>query len=903
VAFLVMVGVPALACAGSTTRAGTFGTTSGTVEPSRTSEPSPRAPTSRNLDRPPFPAIDAEVDMPAGRLNKLPVSWFYMTRIAQPSGSHRLRVRTRGCAGAADTALLVTYDDGTSRFAAFDNDGNTGEGNGRCSLVDLGEKTAAATYAVYVFSMTRATSHAAVEISKSAGEPSWAALTEDDFGGTLVRVGALRRGEFVKVETENDGTGNDPTRLVLFEPPPAGSTIVGRAAIFNDIQSTSDLDPAITVNEDWPSRSNAALVGKDARSTASLAGIETRVDLVRGPLDADETAVPLQCGGTGCTGSTAVLPRGRYYVTVFARTSRPFAGLAAGEQHLASEMGTDQDGACPSIARGIGNGRAFTAILKKNGAAVATRVVPRALLGDDQNLGSFNRIVFEAEGDGTSTFAVDVADKKDDVTFFASWRYVRNADVNELKVTSWNFAHWAEEDSQAIRTAIVQNAADVLGTRGTIVPAARRVDEPANQAPWQWEADVMSFQEFKQTTHQPLLERLRARTSYGWSVVNANTEITDVPGYDAVFYGPVLVDDAFRPAEGIKYGPAQLDDGVSSYRCNSNWDGPPSDYACPLGYIDNATYDFYNRAIPVKLRAKRGLGRDAGTDRPVAFFNWHLYYETPNFSQRRENVENMVKAIKYLMARPSSGRFPLGACAFNKECKNDPRHYANRIIIVGDSNMHNHRCGEFMWNIRRLREEFGYAVDVSSATLDASNRTFDMQFSGAPLTDPNAEQFVHCEANGASKTAEGPAGTAGCPYHYQGLYNWNLNTAAGLNLASWYPWWAATSQNEHAHDNGGERYDVVFLVGRGWAYDDPILSYRVLSHRDDPSPMASPMNGYLGGGIEAAYDVNDCVGNVADGHGNYAPNFQLRSCGVGEGSPAIRSDHVPIGARLRIWAR
>ena len=214
------------------------GTGTGTFAPFE----NPPARFSRNLDRPPFAGEAAEIDMMAGRLNKLPVSWFYKTTL-ELAGEHRLRLRTRGCAGTGDTALLVTFSDGAKSFTAFDDDGNQGDGNGHCSLIELGSRSDLTKYTIYVLSMKRATSLATLESSRAVGGPVWNTITTDHFGGTLVRVGPLRKGDFVKVETASDGKGNDPTRMVLFEPPALGASLVEREAIFNDEQSSSDRDP------------------------------------------------------------------------------------------------------------------------------------------------------------------------------------------------------------------------------------------------------------------------------------------------------------------------------------------------------------------------------------------------------------------------------------------------------------------------------------------------------------------------------------------------------------------------------------------------------------------------------------------------------------------------------------
>jgi hypothetical protein len=157
-----------------------------------------------------------------------------------------------------------------------------------------------------------------------------------------------------------------------------------------------------------------------------------------------------------------------------------------------------------------------------------------------------------------------------------------------------------------------------------------------------------------------------------------------------------------------------------------------------------------------------------------------------------------------------------------------------------------------------------------------------------------------------SRTVNGDGTLLGAPFQFQHRTNWTNalpnplpHGALPTPNESWYPWWAATAQNVDGGEQGGSRYDVVFLVGRGWAYDDPVLSYKVMSHRDE----ASPMNGSFGGGVELGYDVGTCIGNITDGNGNYAPKVSVNGCGTGEGAPAIRSDHIPVGVRLRVMGR
>jgi len=854
---------------------------------------SPPVPT-RNLDAPLLGAGDsAEIDMIAGRLNKVPASWFSRLSYSVPN-RHRVAFRTIDCEEGADTGLIVTWSDiRTGPHTAFNNDGS---GLGRCSSIDTGFHPRAVTYTIYAFSMIRGTSRATLQVSVDGQR--WSTITTDNFGGTVVRVGALRAGDYVQVQTPDDGTFQDGTQMLLFQPPPGESVVVRKAAIFNDEENGVDRDPRIDVDSTWPSTENAVLLGKDSYASSSFRAFEARVDLVRGPLEVTAPDPSFACDGSTCTGAPVLLPRGRYFASLFANTTHPVGSVSAGAQHRADDVGTDGEGDCPDRARGQGNDRAFTAILRRDGIEVQRRVVPRGLLGADPTL-DWNQIVFEIDADGSGSYSLHVEDRAADVSFFRGWRYIRNPDVNEMKVATWNFGYWVFQHDPPVRIEILKNAVDLLATRGDIDPHARTIVERDDQGPWQWDADVIAFQEFFGTTFPQVRARLKERSPYQWVYINANTEIEDAPGVDNVYYGPVFVNELMYPADGIAYSDLQLNDGVSEGRCNSRWEGDDYAYACPLGVVSHVLYDSYNRAVPARLRARRSLGANASTDRPVAFFNWHLFHEPDAFDARATNVENLIKSMKYLMARPADGSYAPGACAFNKECVNHPKHYANRILIVGDSNMRNHQCGEFAWTLRRLREEFGYAIDASAAVVDPMDRTYDMHWSGAPLTDPRMSLWGSCRQTGGpwSKTVNADGTLAGCPFQFQHRANWN--EAVDFSTDSWYPWWAATAQDVDDSNKGGGRFDMVVLVGRGWAYDDPVLTYRVMPHREE----AAPTNGMLGGGVELGFNVDTCEGPVANGNGNYAPNVSVNGCGTGEGVPAIRSDHIPTGARVRIWGR
>lgn len=917
VSLAVLAFLSAFACAGELDEHSDPETSSANLEFDAAEAASEPPLASRNLDAPGLgPGKSAEIDLIAGRLSNVPVSWFHRGTY-QFSGVHPVSFRTSGCTGTADTGLIVTWSEGGKSHTAFDNDGN-----GKCSLVDTGLHTATINYTLYAFSMVRATSRANLEYSLNNGS-TWKPITSGEFGGTLVRVGALSAGDFLQVQTPSDGIGDDGTRLLLFEPSGTGA-IVQKAPRFNDANSSADADPKIAISDSsWGSRLNAVLIGKDSTSGSGIRSVETRVQLLRGPLDQFPPLAAMSCAGASCSGAAVVLPRGRYYASLFARTDLPL-GSKAGGVHLATAMGDDTQNGCQPYARGQSNGLVFKAVLTKNGVPLMERLVPRGLLGEDPAFGSHSRIVFEIDADGSSSWSLGVTNKAPDVTIRPSWELTRNPDVSTLKIASYNLAYWAYENDETARKSLLKNAADLLGTRGDIDPVLKSVVERPDQAPWQWDADVIAFQEFFAGSALHVRARLEERTTRFWDHVNANTEIYDLSSWESlaeqVYYGPVFVSDRFYGKGGIRFHESQLDDKHSSYRCNSRWAGDAYDFACPLGSTSYKGGTFYNRAVPAKLRARRQHGSDTGTDRPVAFFNWHLFHEDTAFGVRNASASYLVEAAEYLMQQDPVGSQPAGACAFNKECSKDPKHPSNRIIIVGDSNAKNHHCAEFSWLLKPLRLAFGYAIDVSSATLDSEGRTMDLHYSGASLGNPNVGKWGPCKAPWA-RTLDGTSNE--CPYHYLNRNVWNAQDNQFSPLP-WYSWWAATTQridgdsdiddNGDADAFGGNRYDVIFLVGRGWADDDPILTYRVMSGRNEPSHS----NGGFGGGVEMGYDVWTCAGRIPDSGQNYNPNFAIQpvgqqaipgghavppACGTGPGRPALRSDHIPIGARLRVWSR
>jgi hypothetical protein len=163
---------------------------------------------------------------------------------------------------------------------------------------------------------------------------------------------------------------------------------------------------------------------------------------------------------------------------------------------------------------------------------------------------------------------------------------------------------------------------------------------------------------------------------------------------------------------------------------------------------------------------------------------------------------------------------------------------------------------------------FGYAVDVSQA---------------GNLAGLDAEFGMHDKS--------GQLSASGVPRLYQSIDQWRASPDYSSN--SLFPWWSSTYRGQGWQKNGkGERLDAIFLVGKGWAYDDPVRQYMVMSDTTDRSPLNPG-----GGGVEMWDEVNE-LGN----YDSYRPNYDAGE-GTRAGTAALRTDHLPVGARLRIFKR
>lgn len=212
-------------------------------------------------------------------------------------------------------------------------------------------------------------------------------------------------------------------------------------------------------------------------------------------------------------------------------------------------------------------------------------------------------------------------------------------------------------------------------------------------------------------------------------------------------------------------------------------------------------------------------------------------------------------------------------------------------------------------------------ISSSTGTTDAQDRTglalpgvqlrtFDLHYDGRAITDPLVGSYGACDPSRHVLVQPGTA-PGGCSYGWETYEHW-LASGTPHDADRNYMWWAAPSS---AHGGGGSRLDAIILVGRGWADDDPVREYAVMQNLPTSTPLSND-----GTAVEIRRycnkDANDplaavervCAGDqtCTETSRNYSPQFVV--CGNeptdgmegGAGHTAFRSDHRPIGVRLRL---
>lgn len=898
-----------------------------TVEPGRSSLDDRRYPAPRDGGR----SLPAEIEMYGGRLSRVPASAAYRTSLSL-DGWHRFQVRNRGCSGDEDTAMLVTFTLDGKSYTYVNDDHSLGEGNGRCSFVDAGWRYGRVIYQVTVFSQRRST--ARLNLWKTTGKGDGWQLWKDgeNVGGTLIRLGAMADGEYVEVETRSDGMDEENTALVLFQAPATlrndGTDRVEHAAIYGSDQDYfRDRDPRVVVDATWNVPETYVLVHKTGHGPLANGNrrVEAHVDVTRGPEQ------PLLLGTLASTSSGVRLEPGRYVVSFNARLGSPVGHFTddPASQHPAGTMPglADDNGetdGCPvpekdgapaqKWFRGQHNERAFVMWVERStdrqawSVASPRRPVLRGAFGSDPDLRRMERFALDLGVAEAAYYRLMVETLAPDLVMGPFFAVGRNPQTSEIRLATANVLYNAHA-----RTANeLRNYANLLGPRGSVRGGSSsdlsqlRVEEPDTQGPFQWDADVFGMQEFNVTNDDGELERYyaeivraeaQARGSQAWSYVISRGESWFSGAGDGPGLSPIFVRQSSWPAgteENIRFSRTATEAGPSGGGCSRSgfWDGY---ITCPLD--DGGGADIQNYMAPAKVSSYRG---EQQPDRPIAVFNLHLESSkgAADFRARRNELDDAIRTIKdLLLADPR---------AFNAVGDTNPRGLDNRMILFGDFNTRTHECGEHYWFVRELREHFGYAVDTAMATPDRfGNATLGMHtrddgYDPGPAGWPVGFQYAFW-----SHPALVPAWSHEIPRNHTPFSRYSGQFTDHRKDAL-HPWWASTGRTETGgYGQNGERYDFVVLVGLGWSLDDAVLEYKVMTDRNRNALNSGSLMDATGRAVEMWTDCsNDSVLDAGDPDYveglSYQPNWDV-GCGTQPGSAALKTDHRPVGVRLRVW--
>lgn len=955
------------------------------------------APPAFAVPSPVAPSVIAEAELVSGRLHDVPATTFYKTT-KTINGSHSFAAKVSCTATTSDPApdpgliVHVKNTDGTTVKVMFNAEALC---LGGCTTpaysawLFTGARATTTTYDIYAFSQKRSTAPCDVFFNSTGSASAWTKITGSpaELGGTLVHVGALATGEFLEVQTPSDGNDDasgsyfsnaENTKMLLFDLGAAptdcrslayASCTGTNTPVYNLNRSATDFDPRIkpvaSGASPWLTTENYVLLGKESSSWVSNEAVETRVELVKGPLE--------QTSSAALTPSPAALTlaRGTYLTYVYAQIAEPVGSTASQVNPIdgfcRDKDPTQENAAIVPTAASYQRGRlntddVLTLTLWKLGPSGWTVVTERGI----------SRGAFGGAGtDGWERFVIPVdtslhpeatqfklsAAAVAGVTMFPTWYAVRNADSTELKVVTYNQMgdDISDPETDGHFVQKMKNSADLLGGRGQISTFNVRVVESADQARFQWDADLVAMQEVPRApideecgaAGSPWLPEVFRSTAegasssgwayaYDWDEQWSFCSVAHNPGLQVTF-----VRDSLNTDGGILFSNFALNaaDCVSTTGGSRAPGGPavgPQPGSCrvqicddcgPAATIFDVNVDVRLYSLPTKAAAQRGIGASGfapSADRPIAVFNYHPW-QTGSAS-RREALDDLIGHAKLLM-QAEPGAFNKGP--YVAGVTDAPKYSNQRFIIVGDFNL-DQGCGEGYSVLRRLREEFGYALDVSLA-VDGSGASQLGQHDRGLGVSTNAYDADHVFMPFFPEGIRTASGSYR-PGDAFAVFGWTDPLAPGgawaihddddLGLASdgypRFPWWARTYRDTSPLPNqGASRLDAIILVGKGWAYDDPAQAYRVLWDKHTiiaaMGAVPNPASGEAVADCIEQWDpsMDNTAGNDAlesclnTSNASYRPRFDLNSPSATPvaGAPALHSDHQPVGVRLRVWHR
>jgi hypothetical protein len=743
-------------------------------------------------------------------------------------------------------------------------------------------------------------------------------------GGTMVRIGPVQENDFITLmspSSTSDTLGKD-ARLWVFNPVKGYVGSDGSDAYGNPWSAPLSR-PWVGGFQGVPSETYALLsLGAPKRTSSDygIAGwVEKYFDLVHNPVSV--TAESLSHSGIGQTNfrrsgecrSVSSLPVGHYQWILSVATTKP--------------VGSPTYKTLDPSPQGTPNELAFAATIYRGTEIMTRRYVTRGAIGTRFPYAtkiSLELVVPDEPKYADAEYSVCFDEIAPWLSIVGNSEIVRNQDSGELRVATANIEYTTDDGDLLQSEPEMTNAIDLLA-RSADYPGDGRVLYKDSRGRWRFDADLVNFNEIlwrggTESTQNNLVARLTANTGYNvWNAHSAPSRFC--PAFCEDRMG-ILIENARATPNGTWCDGTRCDgtpisrepDEIFDAACEGAGLDVNADvserHACRT--IDDVESDDFIFVMRSAVSRVDGAASGGHVGAPVMVV--HTYYDsdTDDAGNRLEQATRVRDVLVNLLALDPYG--------FNTAGSNNLLHAGNRIIVLGDQNMANTNNSEVNSELEMFRGAFGYAVDVSMAATDGNGdlaRAMDTHYGCLPLMDARMlsveiePPFVTRETWFSDPVA-GPNGTVfpALGYRLPGLKDLDLHSVDRHVSELFHPWWNSTETTyESYRPVGGDRNDVVLLVGLGWAEDDPVRHYLVpsvleLTEMMEPNPNAG-RNRYgeiEHGGIDIRRycDRPDYVhGSAGD---SYEPEF-TNVCGVHDDATkqiVYQSDHRPIGARLRV---
>lgn len=809
------------------------------------------------------------------------------------------------------TLILVVRDEN-------DNYVNTYYGSNLGAAEHTGVTTGRFHYTLYAYSTRLNTAFCDLRLSLTAASPQSQApvVPARHIGGTMIRVGPFPpAGDSFEVQTPgNAADANERTRMALFSVAGDSSGYLAQAPLRSATVSATDLDARITVPVTHPDyrptsstypydkvtngypAANFLLVGKAATDPA--AGAPGHATVLRADVVHRLAAPSIQtASASGFNFTPLPIGPGRYTIGIDLLLAHPLGDLTSARG--LNEIGYD-GGAF--LRRGQVNGPAFDYEVRCGAPGSAgtpaspVRHVPLGAFGSAES----HRFYQDIEVTQATACWPHVWNTHPDLSSTTEWFAQRSAESARLRVAFLNMWYGSSNTSHLDDNEYF-NAGDLLGPRGEPGPDSlghpNAFADPDVRGPFQLDADVVGLTEMGDNVSASTgvgecdFERdvLPAQRDHFYDAVRPgdSRRWDNVWGYDERFLGSfngagaIFVADSQWPgASGASirpaFDPSTWTEGIGNGHCQSHshcLDPVPFDDLFSCTPEDETTlFDF--GYIPARIKVRSNLA----TPQPILVVTMHPVSGggSTDVDSRKASFHSMSTMLIQQLAGQWSA-VNGGATAI--DAQQPEQSPGNRIIFIGDSNLETTDLGEHYKILRELRVTWGYAIDLASAIDNAHGLGLTMHNAGDLACSMGLLNVPRWEALPFDVRWSPALDVAEC------------NRSDKLQLA----WWGRTflRPTPSAISNGAGRYDVVFLIGRGWESDDPAKAYQILQRADVPVNPFAP----TGKGVNTWGQSKPGAGP-----GNYKPRATVRTTANTEGSAALETDHTAIGGHLRIWA-